>query len=164
MASNRPAKTKPVLLILGVVALSFILLSVISAFNIEGYRWVFEVAILFVAVGVVYYILRTDYYGYTYVFIESNLIFKQTMGKGERYVFALDLKNLLRVIPEEEAKAEIAERGLKAVAKYYVPSDEHPVWGIIYYDETDKCEKILTFKPDEEFFEILSKKTIDNRG
>lgn len=145
-----------------VALLATVILFALSAFNVTQYRWAFELVVLVAAVCAVYYILRTGYYEYGYSIVDGNLIFNQKMGKGERFVFALDLKTLRRVMDRDTAYAEILRRGLKGVPKYYIDKNEGEEYGLLYYDEASKCEKILTFKPSADLIEILSKKALDN--
>ena len=121
-----------------------------------------ELAILIIAVFAVYYILRSGNCEYVYDTIDGNLIFKQRMGKGERYIFALDLENLRKVMDKAATDEEISRRRLKGVPKYYMDKTEGEEYGLLYYDEVDKCEKILKFKPSTQLIEILSEKAIDN--
>ncbi len=161
--SKNPKKS-PVLPILGVVVLSFCLLSIVSILKIESFQWAFEVAVLVAAVAAVYHILRTGYMEYCYDIVGETLVFKQKMGKGERFVFSVELSDVRKLLPSNEIEAERIKLGVTAMAKYYLASTELPVWGLVYYDATCKCEKILTFAPSEQLLEILSKKTIDNQG
>lgn len=157
-------KGNPFWAILLVVTLSLCLLALVSWLKIESFKWIFELAVLIAAVAAVYYVLRVRYMEYSYTVIGDTLVFKQNMGKGERYIFSLDFCNLRRLIPGKEVDAEAKRLGVSAVSKYYIPATELPVWGLVYYDTTYNCEKILTFKPSEELLAILSKKTIDKQG
>ena len=160
--SNKPKKSA-VLPIAGVVILSFVLLSFASALNIESFRWALEVAVLVAAVAAVYYILRKNS-EFCSEMVGDNLVIKQKMGNSERFVFAVEISNIHRLVPQNEVEVERSALGVKAMARYHAASAESTVWGLVYYDTTYKCEKILTFAPSEELLEVLSKKTIDNRG
>ncbi len=160
---NKKPNKSPIFPILGVVLLSLFLLAVVSMLKIESFQWAFEVVVLLAAVAAVYYILR-GYSEYCYDIVGETLVFKQQMGKGERFVFSVDLSDVRRLVPRNDVEAERTKLGVTALAKYYMPSTELSVWGLVYYDTTYKCEKILTFTPSEQLLEVLSKKTIDNQG
>ena len=160
---NKKSGKSPVLPILGVVVLSFCLLFALSVLKIESFTWAFEMIVLVAAVAAVYYILR-GYSEYCCDIVGETLVFKQKMGKSERFVFSVELSHIRRLVPQNNIEREAANLGVTAPAKYYTASATRPLWGLVYYDGTYKCEKILTFAPSEQLLEVLSKKTIDNQG
>ncbi len=153
---------KAALTIIGVVVFAITVFIVMSLLNVSSYKWMFELAVLIVAVFAVYYILRAGNCKYSYETIDGNLVFIQRMGKGERFVFSLDLKDLRRIMDKDTTEAEISRRDLKGVPHYYMDGEDGQEYGLLYYDRALNCEKILKFKPSAQLIEILSEKAIDN--
>lgn len=143
---------------------AFILLSLLSYLDIQNYRWIYELAIIALAIAGLYFVFRKRLYNYKYSIISDNFVVYHCVGSNERVLFTIKISKIKKIINADEIKRYSQQINNKPISKFYINGDKKPIKGILYYDNENKCDQIMTFCPDSDFLELLTKNILDKEA